>query len=101
MVISFDKSVFIKSFWLRLHQSDLTDEKPTSDFKYIKIFHNEKLIVSNTVLLVSFEWVCLVPDSKINLSGGIIGNRIEIEAGVDFDSLYLTYQISGSEYTMI
>lgn len=60
--------------------------------KNVRIYLGDKIVVENSVILTSQEWIHIRPSAETEgLIGGIIGTRLVIDPGVDFDSLYISF----------
>ena len=83
----FSRPVSIESFWLRLHRSPETFRTSEVAYRIIKVYNGENLVTEQAIALISEEWFLLA--RKKNQE--IIGDRLEIQAGTDLDSLIVQW----------
>ena len=93
LVFTFTNPVFIHFFYLRAHRAGEYFKKDKNVIqKNIRIYLKGEIVVENSIILTNTEWVNIRPsaitESKI---GGIIGDRLYIDPGVDFDSLNVSF----------
>ena len=79
---------------MRLHQAPeffKKDEKEVK-IKKVRVYLRNKIVAENSVLLSSTEWLLLMTDELTQATvGGVIGDRLWIEGGCDFDSFLMSW----------
>ena len=85
MVYQFSKPVSIQSFWLRLHQAPQAYKEVEFGTKLVQIYNGQMLVAQSVVYLWSDQWYLVTPKPNAQ----VIGDKIVIQMGTDFDSLVI------------
>jgi len=93
MILTFTRPVFIHYFYLRAHRpAEHFKEGMNVIQKNVRIYLKDEIVVQNSIILTAKEWLNVRPSAETEGHiGGIIGDRIYIDPGVDFDSLSVSF----------
>ena len=108
LVITYSKQVQFDSFWLRKHHESTGAGTPKnvsdrSVNKTVRILSHGKVVSQTQVNLSEKDWVLIMPknfdpDTKAKYHMGFVaGDTLEIEGGVDLDSIVVSW--SGMAFT--